>query len=191
MGLKPQHMKAVNFYMKGYSEKEALLRAGFSESVANTNPRQVFGRDDVEKEIKRRLDRMREDNKLSEDWIVERLMQIAGANIGDLLVMDDEGSLKIDYSKLTPAMKAAIGGVEINELKEGRGPKAVPKTQVKIKMNDKLRALEMLMKILGLDRTKVEVSAEDALIEKLIQGRNRVSAQANEEDDEEDERPTG
>ena len=187
--LKPQYMKAINLYMRGYSEKDALLKAGFSESVASTNTKQVFHREDVKAEIARRLDRMKEENKLSEDWIVQRLMTIAGADIGDLIVTDDEGNLKIDYTMLTPAMKAAIGGIEINELKEGRGPKAIPKTQVKIKMTDKLRAIEMLMKILGLDRTKVEVSAEDGLIERLIQGRNRL-AQVDEEEGEDESLPT-
>lgn len=181
--LKPQYMKAVNLYMRGYSEKDALLKAGFSESTAVTNPKQVFQREDVKAEIARRLDRMKEDNKLSEDWIVQRLMTIAGADIGDLLITDEDGNLKMDYSMLTPAMKTAIGGLEINELKEGRGPKAIPRTQIKIKMTDKLRAIEMLMKILGLDRTKVEVSAEDGLIERLLQGRNRVAQQTEEEED--------
>lgn len=170
-----RHMRVVNNYMQGMSKKDSLLAAGYSESVANTDAESVFGRPDVEKEIQKRFDRMAKRNELTEDWVVNRLMTIADANVGDLLVVSEDGNVRVDYERITPELRYALGLIESNEYKKGRGPNAVPVHQIKVKFADKLRALEMLMKVLGLDRTKVEVTGEEALMNKLLEGRARVS----------------
>lgn len=170
-----KHMRVINNYMRGMSKKDSLLEAGYSESVALTDAESVFTRPDVRKELQRRMDKMAKRNELDENWIVQRLMAIADANVGDLIVFDAAGDAKIDYTALTPELKYALGLIEVNEYKKGRGKDALPIQQFKMKFADKLRAIEMLMKILGLDRTKVEVSGEQAMIDRLLEGRARIA----------------
>lgn len=180
--LKPTHMKAISFYLEGWSKRDSLLKAGYSKTTAYTDPDSVFGREDVKAEIKRRREAMEKENELNEAWITSRLMKIADANLGDLIEFDDDGKLFINYEKMSPEMRVAIGGMEIDEYKKGRGPNAVPVTKIRIKMADKLRALEMLMKVLGIDRQKVEVGLEQDLINRLLAGRARVAKQVEDND---------
>jgi phage terminase small subunit len=81
---------------------------------------------------------------------------------------------------LTPDMRRALGEFTVDEYKKGRGENAVPVTKMKIKMADKLRALEMLGKHLGIFTDVVRVDGDADLIERLLAGRRRVGEEESE-----------
>lgn len=173
---------AINLYMKGMSKRDALIEAGYSLSVAKTDAASVFDRDDVKKEIQRRQRSMATRAGVDAEWIISRLKSIANANLGDLIEIDKEGKPYYDLKNLSPDHKRALGELVMDEIKEGRGSGARTVRRVRVKMVDKLRALEMLGKHLNLfedksDALKVEVS----LIDRLQAGRERIAK--DEEDD--------
>lgn len=175
MALEVRHIKAINGLLKGLTRYEALKRAGYSEVVCRTDPHSVFGRPDVQAEIERRKRKMAERNAVTEDWVIQRLMEIANASVGDLIEIDETGVPKWNWKALTPSMRAAIGNFSVDEYVEGRGDDKALRKKVKIQMHDKLRALEMLGKHLGMFKDKVEVSADQNLINLLNEGRARVA----------------
>ena len=173
--------KAVDYFMRGLTKKAALLRAGYSESVASTDAKSVFDRDDVQEEIARRQVNLAKKANVDANWIVERLMSIADANLGDLIVIDDEGRASVDMALLTPDMRRALGEFTVDEYTKGRGPNAVPVTKMKIKTVDKLRALEMLGKHLNLFTDTIKIEGDADLINRLYAGRERVGAEEDGE----------
>ncbi len=172
--LTPRQIKLVHYLMKGYNQKRALIEAGYSETTATTKSAQVINQPAVRAELKRRQARMRKKYNLSAEWIVERLMKIADASLGEALEFDDEGNLRWNWDKMTPEFRYALTGIKTREYKEGRGKNAEGISEIKPEMADKLRALELLGKYLGLWKEKIEVSAEDDLIKRLRSGWNRV-----------------
>lgn len=183
----PKHLKAIFFYMRGMSKKDCLLKAGFSESVARTDAKSVFNRDDVQAEIKRRQDMAGKRAEVNEDWVIERLKAIADASLGECIVFDENGYPDIDFSKMSSELQYALGGLKVRKYNKGRGEEAVPVTEFQPQLVDKLRALEMLAKYLGMFTDKIELSADDDLIERLHAGRARAAKRNKGEADGEAE----
>lgn len=178
----PQKLKALNGYMSGMTKAEAMRNAGYSNSSARTAPELVFNDPDVIKEIERRQERLIKKNELTEDWIVDRLMAIIECS-ENILEFDEEGNPTINMANMSPAMRAALGGVEIEHIPTPkRGPydkyKKFPKpqTKIKIKTADKLKAMEMLGNYLGMFKSKVEVTGDKDIISRLYAAREKVNS---------------
>lgn len=172
--MEKRHLDVVRYYMRGYKKADCLRMAGYSESLATTDAESIFNRPDVAAEIKKRTDNMMKRNEITEDWIVQRLMNIADASIGDLIEVDKDGNPSLDMSKLNPTLRNALAGFEIEKYMKGRGENAREATKIKVKMSDKIRALELLGKYFGMFKEKVQVSGDDSLIALLQRGRARA-----------------
>lgn len=183
MAISPKMRKAIDSYLKGATKKQAMLDAGFSETTATTAHSTYFGNQEVIDEIARRQNIAATRTDTSLEWCVAQLKQIASANLGDLIQVDPDGSLSMDYSKLTPELRAAIGNVTVDEVTEGRGESAKKVKRIRIGTLDRLRAIENIVRFLGLSKEKVTVNIEGDLVAKLQRGRQRVAGLADDSDD--------
>lgn len=176
MALSPKHSKVVDGFVAGLSKKEAMLKAGYSKSTATTRPNDVFGREDVNNEIQRRLALAAHRSDMSLDWVVERLKDIADANIGDMIDVYSDGTAKLNLLKMTPALRRAISKFTVDSYTEGRGANSQKVKRVQINVSDKLKALELLVRHLGLSKEKqsLEISGEVSMVEALQRGRSRA-----------------
>lgn len=176
MALTPKRRKVVDAYMKCFNKKQSLIEAGYSVSMASTRANDVFGDPAVESEISRRQKIAAHRSDVSLDWIVERLKMIADANLGDCLDIYSDGSAKINFTKLTPALRKSLNKFSVSERKDGRGSKAGTIVENKIGLSDQLKALELLVRHLGLSKEKqsFELSGEVSLVEQLHKGRSQA-----------------
>ncbi len=182
MALTPKRRKVIDAYMKCFNKKQAMMEGGYSKSMASTRANDVFGDPAVITEIGRRQNLAAHRSDVSLDWIVQRLKMIADANLGDCLDIYSDGSAKINFTKLTPSLKKALNKFSVDERKEGRGKNAGVVVKNTIGLSDQLKALELLVRHLGLSKEKqsIELSGEVELVEQLHRGRSRVKL---EEDD--------
>jgi len=130
MALSARHQIAVDEYLKGRSMTQACMAAGYSESVAKSNGRRLFRREDVKAEIARRREETMHKVKVTPDWILQ--------NLRDLV--------------------------------------ANPHT----KDSDRLRAIEMLAKHLGMLK-ETDVSVNVNFNKALAEARNRIRKPRKEE----------
>jgi phage terminase small subunit len=186
--LSQKELKAIASFMRGKTKAASLLDAGYSETVARTDAKEVFDRPRVKAEIEKRQKAMAKRAEVDADWVVARLKMIAEANLGDLLEFDEEGVPNMAWEKLTPEMKYALGGLKVRKYQKGRGKNATPVTEMQPRLLDKLRALEMLGRHLGMFEDKLKVEGELSLIEKLHAGRARAAARKETEDNDVPER---
>src|SRR5262245_39190968 len=126
MSLNPRHLKVVNHYLIHGSKPEAMRHAGYSETTSYYRHSIVFDRPEVQEHITKRQQKMIDRNAITEDWLIERLMDVADANPGDLIDVSDPNDPKYDFSKLSPQLRRAISGVDINIEQCGRGENATP-----------------------------------------------------------------
>lgn len=171
-----RHKAVADLYLKGWDKTSAIKEAGYRENIHINDTRFIFGREDVRAYITEERKKMAERNKVDQDWIMQRLISIADANVADLIEIGEDGVPYMDYSKLSADMKRAISGVTIDEINIGRGPKAEKVRRIKITTNDRLRALEMIAKILDIYREKLHITSDDDMIRRLQKGRERAAA---------------
>lgn len=132
-------------YLKDSNATAAAIRAGYSERNADKIGSELLGKTRVSAEVSRLQAEVSEATGVQVKNLVLELAKVAFTNLPDLLEpssFEAGADLEIkDLSKLTEAQRAAL--LEISETKGKQG------TTRRIKLHNKLTAIDMLMKNLG------------------------------------------
>ena len=172
----------------------AAKRAGYSEKTAVNMASRLLTIVNIQKRIEylktQNVERVRNKSEIdfSADRVLEEMAKIAFCSINDFITVNDDGYAFIDLSKTTPHQMAALQSVETVDLPpltlmSTEGEKLERQVlKIKIKLWDKVKALETLMKHHGLTKEAVEVEGLDKLIENLHEGRARVAARDGKKD---------
>lgn len=182
MAISPRMRKAIDSYLKGASKKDAMLEAGFSETTATTAHSKYFGDPEVIEEIDRRRNIAAARTDVTLEKMIAQLMEIASASVGDLIRAEPDGSISMDYTKLTPELRKSISNITVDEITEGRGDEARKVKRIRIGALDRIRAIELIIRHLGLSKEKITVNHEGDLVERLHRGRLRVTGTADGSD---------
>lgn len=173
MALSQRKKSVVDHYLQGLSKVDAMKKAGYSDSTAQTKHSAVFGDPEVKKEIERRQKIQSSRSDITFEYLTNKLKEIVDANLGDLIEFGEDGTPWINYEKLTPQLRTALSNFSVDEVTEGRGESARKVKRIRVGTLDKLRAIELLIRHLGLSKEKVVVSVEEDLVERLQRGRAR------------------
>ena len=174
--LKPLNSKQNLFcyeYLQDRNGTQAAIRAGYStdsaKEIASENLTKPNIKAKINKLIKEQLDSLKVDSKL----ILREILNAAMVNIAD--AYDENGKLK-DLCDMPESLQKAITSVEINELYDGTGKdrEQIGYTK-KIKIDSRLKALELLGKNKKLFTDILKVDGIEDLAEQMKAGRKRVS----------------
>jgi phage terminase small subunit len=145
--LSPKQKLFVEAYLQTLNASEAARRAGYVE--AETNSTHVLHNPLVWSAIEARMAERRAQNPHLEQRILEELCRIAFADPRELMRWGPDGVELRPSEVLSPEAAA-----QVSEVAEGRGG------VIRLKKHDKLKALELLGRHLGMfaDRLHAEVS---------------------------------
>lgn len=157
-------------YVVDLNPERAALASGFSESYGKillTDPRVKAIVTYLQQDRAQRLE-------IKADRVVEELARLGFSNVLDYMQPDEQGSMRLDFSKVTRDQAAAIAEIrEDNTGGTGDGQrKQIVRTT--LKLADKLRALELIGKYLGLYQERQKIDIEITVSDKLEQARKRV-----------------
>ena len=142
-------LNATRAYKVAYSKvkKDEAARANGSRLLTNANVA-----DYIEKRMKEREKR----TKITQDMVLQELAKLGFFDIRKLF--DDSGK-PLDIASLDNETAACIAGLEVMDVYEGaREDKEFVGYIKKYKLSDKLKALELLGRHLGMFKDKVELS---------------------------------
>jgi phage terminase small subunit len=148
VGLQPRLDRFVEqYFSNNCNASEAARACGYAGSsianVCNSLMRNPY----VVKQIRWRHEQIRQRNDVTLDKIIVELSHISFFDIGK--IYDTEGRLRPLHT-LTQAVRAGIAGVESEELYAGSGEERIAYgMQRKVKITDRVRAMELLAKLLG------------------------------------------
>lgn len=138
-GVSPLHIKFVKHYIDCYDAFKALTRCGLSVERSEYLSKRILKSSKVKRLLKYFLAKEIDKIELNRESIVKRYSVIANAKISDYLRWDRFGKVTIaTKDQLTPEQLYAIDSIE----KTTSG--------FKLKLVDRMKALEMLTKIEGL-----------------------------------------
>jgi phage terminase small subunit len=138
----PREERFVALYVENPNGTQAAIAAGYSPKSAHTIAHRLLKRSKIKDAIATRNAELLLELDFTPARIVREIAKIAGVNMGDFVSIDDEGNPHIDLSGVKRRQLAAVGTVEGPIFEKGRVVKAP-----KIRMHDKLKALDMLAKL--------------------------------------------
>jgi phage terminase small subunit len=150
--LTPKQQRFVGEYLIDLNASAAAIRAGYSAKAANqTGPRMLVNAGVAEAVKLGKAEHLAR-TELTADRVLAELGRIAFSNITNLF--DEKGNFRPIHT-LTAEQAAAIGAFEVIKKNAEAGDGRIDVIH-KIRMLDKVRALEILAKYFGLLTERVE-----------------------------------
>ena len=150
MALTEKQRRFVDEYLIDLNATQAAIRAGYSVKTAREQASQNLTKLNIQQAISEKMAERSKRTGVNQDRIVLELAKIAFVNAADVIDSDD-ATIK---ARATADDTAAIQSVKVKVIptKEGEG------VEREIRLNDKLKALELLGKHLGMWNDKLDVN---------------------------------
>lgn len=126
-----------------------------SDDVARRAGNRLLTNVDITNYIAERMQERQKRTEITQDRVLQELAAVAFSNATDYVEVRDNAVIIKDTASLSDTQIKALAGI-----KESRGG-------IEVKLNDKLKALELLGRHLGMFKDKVEVSGIDEEKKKL------------------------
>ena len=160
MKLTPKQMRFVDEWLIDFNGKQAAVRAGYSAKTAEATAARMLRNVKVQAEISRRQKDLQRRTEVSQDRVVKELARVAFSNATNAVQVQPRTIVGADgkeiviqavvltaTAELTDEERAAI-----SQIKQGANG-------IEVKMYDKLRALELLGRHIGMFNDKLELKA--------------------------------
>jgi len=150
--LTPKQRLFVQEYLIDLNAKQASIRAGYSPANAEFQGHQLINNPKVKQAIELAMYEREQRTKVTQDRVIEELAKIAFLNPTDI-INEYDASLRNGAAREDTA---AISSIRVRRTpsKNGMG------IEREIKLHDKIRALELLGKHLGLFNDKLNITAD-------------------------------
>ncbi len=165
-----KQQRFIEEYPVDFNGTKAAERAGYSKKTAGQQASRLLKNVKIQAAIQKRIGKLTTKAEVSVERILNELVKVGFANLQDYIRVTTDGDPYVDLSEMTEYQAAALQEITVEDFKDGRGDNARDVRRVKIKMLDKLSALEKLGKYLGmfLDRLKIEGDLKITKIQRTI-----------------------
>lgn len=140
--LTPKQIKFIDEYLIDLNATQAAIRAGYSKKTAQRIGSENLSKPLLQEEIQKRRNKLQTKCEITQERVLRELAAIAFASGADFAKVVTGGIFDtvkmIPTDKIPPEKLAAIAGMKMTA------------NGVEVKLHDKVRALEMLGKYLGL-----------------------------------------
>nr|DAF37691.1 MAG TPA: Terminase small subunit [Caudoviricetes sp.] len=150
----------VDEWLIDFNGTQAAIRAGYSERSARSIAGRLLTKDNIQREISRRQKDLQRRTEVSQERVVKELARVAFADATDYVqvetrTVEKNDGTELSYqtvtltetAELSADQRAAIAGI-----KQGANG-------VEVKLHDKIKALELLGRHIGMFNDKLEVKA--------------------------------
>ena len=160
MKLTAKQIRFVDEYLVDFNATQAAIRAGYKAKTAHVIGAENLRKPKIAEEIARRQKDLQRRTEISQDCVVKELARIAFADATDYVqvetrTVEKNDGTELSYqtvtltetAELSADQRAAIAGI-----KQGTNG-------VEVKLHDKIKALELLGRHIGMFNDKLEVKA--------------------------------
>lgn len=160
MKLTAKQMRFVDEYMIDFNATQAAIRAGYKAKTAHVIGAENLRKPKIAEEIARRQKDLQRRTEVTQERVVKELARVAFADATDYVqvetrTVEKNDGTELSYqtvmltetAELSADQRAAIAGI-----KQGTNG-------VEVKLHDKIKALELLGRHIGMFNDKLEVKA--------------------------------
>lgn len=161
MKLTPKQVRFVDEYLVDFNATQAAIRAGYSPKTAAAAAARLLRNVNIQAEIARRQKDLQRRTEVTQERVVMELARVAFADATDYVGVEtriiNRGEVKVpielavhkETAELSTDQRAAIASI-----KQGANG-------VEIKLHDKIKALELLGRHIGMFNDKLSLSGSD------------------------------
>jgi phage terminase small subunit len=150
-GLTERERRFVSEYGRDLNGRQAAIRVGYAESGAASQAKRLLAREPVAAAVAEANAKRSEKKRITADRVIEELGRMAFANMRDYVTWGPNGMELRDHALLDDDQTAAVADIE----HKGNGKVA------RLKLYDKLAALNALARHLGMIGGKTALGARD------------------------------
>lgn len=161
--LTPKMEKFIDEYLIDLNATQAAIRAGYSKKTAQQIGSENLSKPIIQEEIAKRKNSAAKKLEITRESVLKELAAIGFTNATDFITVSGRAVLIRDTDTVAPEKLSALASV-----KDGVNG-------IEIKMHDKVRALELLGKHLGL--FDGQTAADDTKENNLFEAINSASAE--------------
>lgn len=166
--LTPKQARFVAEYLVDCNATAAAIRAGYSKRTADRIGPELLGKTWVAEAVHAAMQRRAEAVGVSADLVVRELARVAFVDPRKVFTFGPTGVSLVDSETLTDDVAATVAEASQSISAEGGS--------IRVKLHDKLKALELLGRHLGMWNDKLDLNADwSDLARRLAEGRDRVS----------------
>ena len=147
--LTPKQKRFIDEYLVDLNASQAAIRAGFSPRTSRFIGYRLLTMPQIKEAIGEAQGNLSRRTAVTQERVIAELAAIAFSNIGDVISWGPDGVSVKRADELSPEILSAIADISKSGVREGG--------MVRVRLYDKLKALELLGKHLGLFTEKVEV----------------------------------
>ena len=151
MALTAKQKKFIEEYLIDLNATQAAIRAGYSPNTAQEQSSRLLSNVMVKNEIDKAMAQRSRRTGISQDRVLRELAKIAFVNPNDVINFSDATVKMTSEENL-----AAIASVKVKKIPGEYGDA----TEREVKLYDKLRALDLLGRHLGMFKDKIEINGD-------------------------------
>jgi phage terminase small subunit len=144
----PKQERFVEEYLVDLNATQAAIRAGYSARTAREIGRENLDKPDIQEALQTAFAARSKRVEVDQDWVVRRLARIADLDLRKLFTED--GRLRPIHD-LPEDVAGAISSVDVIKRKDDA-------EEYRVRLPDRIRALDLLGRHLGMFRDRVEVT---------------------------------
>jgi phage terminase small subunit len=150
MTVTPKQARFAAEYIADLNGKQAAIRSGYSADTSEVQASRLLRNAKVRTAIKEEMQARSRRTGITADRVVLELAELAFSNIFDFIEVCADGSVQIDLLRATRDRAAAIHDVIVRRSAEGSSNQRGSVKLTQIKLHDKVKALDMLARHLGM-----------------------------------------
>ena len=161
--LTPKQRRFCEEYLIDLNATQAAIRAGYSEKTAEVIGFENLRKPNIAEYIKKHMDKRQERTEITADRILKELALIAFSDQQDIVEVEEGGTILMKrFEDMPEGVSRTISDIcEDRIIRESAdGSQAVVHDKVKYKRYDKVKALELLMKHLGMLSEKLNLPTD-------------------------------
>lgn len=167
--LTPKQQRFVEEYLVDLNATQAAIRAGYKERTAYSQGQRLLKNVEIQNAIQQAREKRTERTEVTQDMVIRQLAKIAFHDFRD--VVEWEGNeIRIRDS-------SEVDGTIIQEIQESISEGG---RNLKVKTNDRMRALDMLGRHLGMFVDKKEISGKLDFADLLTQAWGKDDGQSTD-----------
>lgn len=151
--LTPKQQRFVEEYLVDLNATQAAIRAGYSPKTAGQIGEKLLKKAEIREALAERMKARQQRTEVTQDRVVKELAKIAFGDPRNVMTWGPSGVTLKASAELTDDEAAFVSEVSETTTEHGGS--------LKLKTNDKLKALELLGRHLGMFKEKVEVTGKD------------------------------